>query len=711
MPTHQPLNVLWLIKGLGPGGSERLLVAAAGAHDTDRFALSCAFVVAGKDHLVHDLERLGVSCTCLAPSGQRLWPWRLRLLLRDNRFDVVHIHSPLPGAVARLLIRSLPGSRRPKIVTTEHNAQGTYAWPVRWLNSLTNRWDDASIAVSDEARTSLNRRARQRTNVLVHGIDVASVAAQGVARERVRRELGLLDGELVIGTVANFRRQKDFPNLLNAVAILRNRGVAFRLVVVGQGPLEAEIRSLATHLKLDNIVTFTGFRADATRVMSAFDVFVLSSKWEGLPVALMEALALGLAVVATSVGGVAQVMTHQQDALLVPAKNAPALAKALEQALEDAVLRRRLAREGHTLAQRFDIRRAVSELEATYLGLVPQREVRASTDVLTLSVPPGSPKRRRQSSGMHIRLATPADRDGMIAALRKPLQWGDDPRNAALFAWKHDENPFGASPIWLALDGTRIVAVRTFMQWRFQRGSDLLKVARAVDTATDADYQGRGLFTELTTVGIAELTAQGYDFIFNTPNDQSRPGYLKLGWRDVGALPVAVRPRARRLQQTLRSRVPAQRWSAACDVGISVEQWLETSGLYAKPSVPGADVRALVTPIDTAFIRWRYAHPLLAYRVVENDDCALIVRARIRGQAQELVVASVFGPAAAADQLMVSTLQRTDCAHALRLGPPRPRKGIVPMPGGPRLTWRGLNTLGMPPLSNWQLSLGDIELL
>ena len=711
MPNDQPLNVLWLIKGLGPGGSERLLVAAAGAHDTERFALSCAYVVAGKDHLVNDLERLGVSCTCLAPSGERLWPWRLRRLLRANRFDIVHIHSPLPGAVARVLIRSLPASRRPKIVTTEHNAQGTYAWPVRWLNSLTNRWDDASIAVSDEARTSLNRRARQRTNVLVHGIDVASVAAQRGHREAVRAELGLSDGDVVIGTVANFRRQKDFPNLFNAVTILRERGVVFRLVIVGQGPLEAEIRSLATTLKVDEITTFTGFRADATRIMSSFDLFVLSSKWEGLPVALMEALALGLAVVATSVGGVAQVLTNQQDALLVPAKNAAALATALQRTLADPVLRRRLAREGHALAERFDIHRAVGVLESTYNALARAQPLASSNDLPCEPVPPRLAQRRARASGMDIRPATAADRDQMIEAMRKPLQWGDNPRAAALFAWKHDENPFGQSPIWLALDGTRIVAVRTFMQWRFQRGDDLLKVARAVDTATDPVYQGRGLFTELTAVGVTELAEQGYDFIFNTPNEQSRPGYLKLGWREVGALPVAVRPQARRIHQTLRSRVPADLWSTACDVGISVAHWLEMGGLNARPPVGAADVRALVTPIDAAFIRWRYAHPLLAYRVVENDECALIVRARTRGRAQELVIAAAFGPAAAADQLMISTLQRTACAHALRLGPARPLQGIVPLTGGPRLTWRGLNSPGMPPLSNWQLSLGDIELL
>ena len=113
------------------------------------------------------------------------------------------------------------------------------------------------------------------------------------------RELGFDDtgtgpeNVIVIGTVANYREQKDYPNLLRAMAELPERGVACRLVAVGQGPLEQQVIAQVKELGLADIVTLTGFRPDATAVMSAFDIFVLASKWEGMPVALMEAFAWG----------------------------------------------------------------------------------------------------------------------------------------------------------------------------------------------------------------------------------------------------------------------------------------------------------------------------------------------------------------------------------------------------------------------------------
>ena len=114
-PITGPIRVLWLIKGLGPGGSERLLAAAASAHDSRRVNVSCFYALPGKDHLVSDLERAGVDCTCLAPKGSKLWILRLRSLIRDGQYDIVHIHSPLPGVAARLLIRTLKRSSRPRI--------------------------------------------------------------------------------------------------------------------------------------------------------------------------------------------------------------------------------------------------------------------------------------------------------------------------------------------------------------------------------------------------------------------------------------------------------------------------------------------------------------------------------------------------------------------------------------------------------------------
>jgi L-malate glycosyltransferase len=693
------MRVLWVIKGLGPGGAETLLAAAARAHDPERFHIECAYVLPYKDHLAGALESAGVTTHCLAPRGRRsLWPLTLARLVRHGNWDVVHIHSPLPGAVARLATRIM--RKRPRIVTTEHNAWGTFSTPTRWVNRATSRWNDVTFAVSNEVRTSMAGADARRATVLVHGIDVAATAALADQRTSVRRELGISDDRIVIGTVANFRPQKDYPNLLAAARAVVDAGVKAHFVIVGQGPLETETRALAERLGLASHVTFTGFRADATRVMAAFDVFVLASRWEGLPVALMEATALGLPIVATDVGGVAETLHHDVDALLVPAGDPVELAVALERVVTDEDLRKQLAQASAGRSVEFDAARTQRAVEATYGEPRFPVEVVASTSAT---------RKSPASTGLDIREATPADRDAILALTRRSLGWTDDPRFEQLFRWKHDENPNGPSPMWVAVDGDRVVAVRAFMRWTFIRGGHELRAVRAVDTATDPDYQGRGLFRALTLHGVDAMRKEGVDFVFNTPNAQSKPGYLKMGWREVGALPAAIRPRlSPSIMHLGKARVPAEHWSEPLDIGVSFASWSERN--ECPPPSDNTNVRAISTLRSPAFLRWRYGTPLLHYRVMEAHGGAVVVRARRRGKALELVhVASLGLGEQEADQIVTRALRRLGAHHALRLGPTDLRHGFVPFTG-PMLTWRALASDGLPPLDNWQLTMGDIEL-
>src|SRR5690348_4042222 len=127
-----------------------------------------------------------------------------------------------------------------------------------------------------------------------------------------------------------------------------------------------------------------------------------------------------------------------------------------------------------------------------------------------------------------IRRAEPADRPAMIGVATRALGWRGDGRDRDLFAWKHDDNAFGPSPAWVAVVAGEVVGFRTFMRWELGRGGERLRIVRAVDTATDPDHQGKGIFRRLNETAVAELTSAGCDAVFNTPNSQSRPGYLKM---------------------------------------------------------------------------------------------------------------------------------------------------------------------------------------
>ena len=367
----RPIRVLWLIKGLGPGGAEHLLVAAARTRDRDHFEMSAAYLLPWKDALVARIEALDVPVRCLAVRDERdvRWVAALRRQLLDDPVDVVHVHSPYAAAMVRLATRTMPRSERPAVVSTEHNAWSTFKAPTRWANALTSPLDAATIAVSEETRSSMSDRQRARCEVLVHGVDVEEVRRAHGARDAMRAAFGVDDGTVLVGTVANYHPKKDWPNLLRAARAVADRGLPVRFVAVGQGPLQDDVESLHRELGLDGIVTLTGFRPDAVEVMAGCDVFALASQWEGLPVAIMEALALGLPIVSTAVGGVAETFTNDVDALLVPSGDPVALADAIERIALDERLRTELAAASRRRSDEFDAARAQRRLETIYASV------------------------------------------------------------------------------------------------------------------------------------------------------------------------------------------------------------------------------------------------------------------------------------------------------------------------------------------------------
>ena len=171
--------------------------------------------------------------------------------------------------------------------------------------------------------------------------------------------------------------------------------------------------------------------------------------------------------------------------------------------------------------------------------------------------------------GLTVRRAVDGDRPAVLALLADSLGWARDDSFADFFDWKHRQNPFGPSPAWVAVADDEIVGFRTFLRWEFEHPDRRRRRAvRAVDTATAPAYQGRGVFRALTTTAVAELTDDGVDFVFNTPNDQSRPGYLRMGWFDVGRLPLEARTtRIAGLWRMRTARVPAERWPVETAAG------------------------------------------------------------------------------------------------------------------------------------------------
>lgn len=364
-------RVLALIKGLGPGGAERLLVSGARVRDRSAFDFEVAYLLPWKNELVQILEDLDVRTRCLEVSHEAdlRWLLRLRALLEAERFDIVHVHSPYVAGMARLVVRTMALSRRPKVVSTEHNVWSSHIRSTRALNAATFPLGDAWLSVSDEVSASIPRRLRRRVEVVVHGIVLDDVARSIEQREEVRTELGIRPDEVAVATVANFRRQKAYPDLLDAARRLVDRGVPTRFIVVGQGPLEAEIRALCASLGLEHHVDLLGYRPDAIRVLAGCDMFALASHYEGYPVAIMEALAVGLPIVATAVGGVPEAVREGVEGLLVPPRRPDLLADAIEALVLDPERRAKLSAAAVERGRGYDIDAAVRRTERIYRDL------------------------------------------------------------------------------------------------------------------------------------------------------------------------------------------------------------------------------------------------------------------------------------------------------------------------------------------------------
>lgn len=328
-----------------------------------------------------------------------------------------------------------------------------------------------------------------------------------------------------------------------------------------------------------------------------------------------------------------------------------------------------------------------------------------------------------------IRRARSDDEPAIIRLLERALAGGPTGRrDDGFFHWKHHDNPFGPSLAFVAEVEGRVVGFRTFMRWRFRNGRTTVGAVRAVDTATDPDHRGQGIFTSLTLHALDQL--DGEDLVFNTPNGQSLPGYIKMGWREVGTVPIAIRPvrPLRFLARAARVRrgggpgePPPCPFPRAADVladHAAIRALLESSDR------PGA---GLTTDRSVEMLWWRYAQaPGLDYRAVTVHTGAELValaigRPRMRGGLAEFTLAEVLvraGDPKAAGRLLRTAARFGGDHVATHLSPESLAArqawtaGYATPPGvGMTLVANVLRPVHPDPLrlDSWRLSLGDLE--
>ncbi|MDH2424133.1 glycosyltransferase [Sphaerisporangium sp. TRM90804] len=354
------VHVCEVIKSLDLGGAETLLVERlrAAPRVGRRYTVVC--LSASTATLPDRLRDAGVDVVDLTGCPAPLRLLRLAGRVRRLRPDVLNMHSPLPAAVLR------PVSRlwrcRPALVSTVHSVR--FRLPTLLLDRASGWLDARTVAVSPQVARSVTTWGSRRVSVRVHGVDVEAQRRRAADSRITRKEWDVPDGALLVVHVGNFRPVKNHALLVDAAARVLAEEPRAVFLLAGSGPtFEATARRVA-ELGLD-AVRLVGPVPDAARLIAAADLLVLSSTYEGLPVVAMEALAAGVPVVATEVGGVPDLVTHGRNGLLARPGDSAALAAAILRAARPEV-RERLVRGALDSAEKVDITRAAEWFDRLY---------------------------------------------------------------------------------------------------------------------------------------------------------------------------------------------------------------------------------------------------------------------------------------------------------------------------------------------------------
>lgn len=311
---------------------------------------------------------------------------------------------------------------------------------------------------------------------------------------------------------------------------------------------------------------------------------------------------------------------------------------------------------------------------------------------------------------MQIREATERDIPEILEVLKASLGETSSKKTEAVWRYKHVENPFGKSLVLLAVENDKLIGVRALMRWKWQLGNEVFSALRAVDTATHPDHQGKGVFKKLTLKAIDIAKFQGDHFIFNTPNTQSLPGYLKMGWEEVDKLKIRIIP-------VNPFNWLADKKSSTYDINNNSFD-AQLDGLLSKYNKLRAEENKLFTLKSSEYLSWRYENnPLQNYEVKADQDFYLSGYIKEHNYFKELrLTEHIYS-----DDVGLQKISRAVKEFSKKFG-----AHIISSAGlnfglgfsgnyGPVLSLRDVNLKSklnqeLLQLNNWSYTLGDLEL-
>jgi glycosyltransferase involved in cell wall biosynthesis len=379
--NETPINMLHVIDNWRVGGAQQLLVDILGILDNAKYnVVVCC--LRGPTPLSKDAEAKGLKIVYL--NRHKYDPRQLSdvaRIIRRNRIRLVHTHlsaSSIIGRAAAIICRV------PLIVVHDHSGGRLFAQaprPFRHVlsaaDSLLMHSTDKLIAISQAPRDYWVRERRvppSKVVVIHNGVDIYRFQPDHIDSSQVRRELALDPAAPVVGTVGRLSKQKGIAYFLESLTEVSYRFPEARFMIVGDGPLRAELEENARISGVDNKVVFTGYRSDIPSLLAAMDVFVVPSLWEPFGIVSLEAMAMNKPVIGSRVEGILEVVVPDVTGILVPPADSQALASAIIALLKDPVKRRTLGENGRIrVEESFSIEATAKKIESLYESLCAER--------------------------------------------------------------------------------------------------------------------------------------------------------------------------------------------------------------------------------------------------------------------------------------------------------------------------------------------------
>ncbi|MCX7569517.1 glycosyltransferase [Tumebacillus sp. DT12] len=374
-----PIRVLYLIGGGEFGGAEQHLIGLVNNLDTHQFHPQVAVFYEGE--FSARVRRLGIPITVLK-SGRKEWGGLhpVRDLINDWRPHVIHTHGVRANLIGRLANRQAGYPAR--LITTVHSILAL-DYPMYWKRLLFASFERLTwpfvhhfILVSRAMKEEHLKKGlpESKLSVVHNAIELPEQPQEHVPETSLRELLGVGDDVTIVGTVARLHTVKGHTYLLQAIqkVVAEDQNVVFPWF--GDGDLYEELQAEAKALGVERYIKMLGFRQDVPDLLPQLDVFVLPSLSEGLSVALLEALAVGVPAIATAVGGSPEVIDSGEDGLLVPPADPEELAQAICLLVKDKELRLRMAKAGQEMVyRRFTLPRLVRETTDVYKKMIASK--------------------------------------------------------------------------------------------------------------------------------------------------------------------------------------------------------------------------------------------------------------------------------------------------------------------------------------------------